>query len=118
MQDRPGGISARTDGGSTVIRLHGEVDASLRADAGHALAAALIAGGPVVLDPGGVTFIDSTGLAFLIQCLRACGQTGQRCTLEDVPADVATLLAMLGVDALTHAGPRGTPPPVPRAAPR
>ena len=112
---RTGGISAHADGRTTVIRLRGEVDASLRADASHALATALTTGGPVVLDLGEVTFIDSTGLAFVIQCHRACGQTGQECLLRDVPEDVTTLLALLGVEWLSGAGSDGAPPPGPAA---
>ena len=115
---RTGGISAHADGGTTVIRLRGEVDASLRADASHALATALTTGGPVVLDLREVTFIDSTGLAFVIQCHRACGQTDQECVLRDVPEHVATLLALLGVDWLAGAGPGGSRSPSPRGAAR
>ncbi|QZN84195.1 STAS domain-containing protein [Cellulomonas sp. C5510] len=113
---RTGAISAHADGRTTVIRLSGEVDASLRADASRALATALTAGGPVVLDLREVTFIDSTGLAFVIQCHRACGQSDQECVLRDVPEDVAAMLALLGVDWLTAAGSGRPPPPAPRGA--
>lgn len=100
MDEPAGSITVGTEGGRTVVRLRGEVDASLRDEASRALAVALTDGVPVVLDLGAVTFIDSTGLAFLIQCRRACAQTGQDCTLTDVPDSTRYLLGLLGLDEL------------------
>jgi anti-anti-sigma factor len=100
MEQPAGTITVGSDGGRTVVRLSGEVDVSLRDEASRALAAALTEGAPVVLDLGEVTFIDSTGLAFLIQCRRACEQTGQACTLRDVPESTRYVLGLLGLDQL------------------
>ncbi|HYQ75290.1 STAS domain-containing protein [Cellulomonas sp.] len=100
MPHRAGAITVGTDAGRTVVRLRGDVDASLRDEASRALAVALTDGAPVLLDLGEVAFIDSTGIAFLIQCRRACEQTGQACTLRDVPESTRYVLGLLGLDEL------------------
>lgn len=86
--------------GATVVRLTGEIDAALRGQAGAALAAALGGGRPVVLDAAGIRFADSTGVAFLLTCARACERAGLAVTLRDPPPQVVRVLRLLGVEDL------------------
>jgi len=61
-------ITVQGDETLTVVRLAGEIDASLREEASRALAELLTRRTAVVVDLGQVRFIDSTGIAFLLQC--------------------------------------------------
>lgn len=90
-------ISTDTGVTPTVVHLHGEIDIALRPQASRALRLVIAAGQPVVLDLSGVTFIDSSGVAFLLQCLRTCQEANLGYTLRSVPAQVSQLLAVLGL---------------------
>ncbi len=92
-----GGIEVGTAHGRTVVRLWGEVDGALRAEASASMAQALASTAPIVVDAGGVTFIDSSGLAFVLQLHLAAGETGQRITLRDPQREVLEKLEMLGM---------------------
>ncbi|WP_169165455.1 STAS domain-containing protein [Cellulomonas taurus] len=81
----------------TVIALSGDVDVLLREHAGRALGAALTAGRPVVLDLSGVTFIDSSGIGYLVQFRRACDEVQLPCTLVGAPPSALTVLRVLGL---------------------
>lgn len=93
-----GTITTRRHESGTVMQLAGEVDASLRPEAGSALAASLDVGGPVWVDLGRVTFIDSTGIAFLIQCRRACTESGLPLRVTHASAPVRAVVRMLGLE--------------------
>lgn len=90
-------ISAHDDGSTTFLVLAGEIDPALRGPAGRALAAALTGDRPVVVDLRDVTFIDSSGVHFLVQCRRACHQVSLDCTLRNVPASAMYVLDVLGL---------------------
>ncbi len=92
-----GGIEVGHQGDHTVIALTGDVDVLLRERAGRALGAALTAGRPVVLDLSGVTFIDSSGIGYLLQFRRACEEVELPCTLMDAPESTLTVLRVLGL---------------------
>ena len=62
-----GGITVAETADATVAYLWGEIDEALREEASSALTRALDRNLPVVLDTGRVEFIDSAGIAFLIQ---------------------------------------------------
>lgn len=90
-------ITVQDDGTVTTVRLSGEIDVSTR-DAGRRAVAAAAAGGlPVVLDLREVEFIDSSGVAFLLQCHRACTSAGLDCRLRDVPRQAEVVLTVLGL---------------------
>ncbi|MCL3860689.1 STAS domain-containing protein [Actinotalea sp. K2] len=92
-----GGISLTERHDSTVVHLWGEIDDALRHQAGTALAEALDRDRPVVLDAGRVTFIDSTGIAFLIQFCTIGREEGLAVTLREPPPIVTDVLEMLGL---------------------
>jgi anti-anti-sigma factor len=92
-----GGIDVTTVPGRTVVRMWGEVDGALRAEASTSMAQALASSAPVVVDASGVTFIDSSGLAFVLQLHLAATETGQRLTLRDPGREVVGRLDLIGM---------------------
>lgn len=100
-------ITTDTADALTVLKLRGEIDMSLRPQAGRALQRVVAAGRPVVVDLGAVTFLDSSGVAFLLQCRRACREAGLPFALRAVPVAVSQVLAVLGLDDVLLAGSVG-----------
>ncbi len=92
-----GGITVTEATDRTVAHLWGEIDEALRHEAGAALSRALDRDLPVVLDAREVTFIDSTGVAFLIQFCTVGSQEGLRVALADPPEVVTEVLELLGL---------------------
>lgn len=86
--------------GATVVRLCGEVDAALRERASAVLARIRAEGRPVVVDACGTSFVDSTGVAFLVRCAHACAEAGLPLTLRDAPEQLAGVLDVLGLAPL------------------
>jgi anti-anti-sigma factor len=93
-----GAIEVTHDDEGSLVRLRGEVDATLRAAASASMIEIAGRGGPVVIDAGRVTFIDSSGLAFILQLHGLSEESGQRCALRDPPALVLELLDLIGMD--------------------
>lgn len=94
------GIRLQDEPGCSVVEMWGEVDGALRPEASAALASALERDLPVVIDTSRVTFIDSTGIAFLVQLYTIGQDEGLQISLRNPPAVVSDVLAMLGVDEL------------------
>lgn len=88
-------VTARDDG--SLVTLQGEIDATLRAQASSSMVEVVRRGGPVVVDAAGVTFIDSSGLAFVLQLHGLAEEAGQSCSLLDPPALVLELLDLIGM---------------------
>ena len=82
---------------STVIALVGEIDGALRDEASASMAQALVAGSPVVIDSTHATFIDSSGLAFVLQLSRAASEAGIAVSLRDPHRVVFDVLEMIGL---------------------
>ncbi|QZN84200.1 STAS domain-containing protein [Cellulomonas sp. C5510] len=97
-------ITTEQSGGETVVRLVGEIDLSVRDQAAGALSAVQRAGRPVVLDLSGVTFLDSSGVSFLLQCRKACARDGLAFQLRDVPGRARRVLEVLGLVDVLAAG--------------
>lgn len=96
-------VEERSD--CTVVKMSGEIDISLRGATGAALRQVLDRSHPVNVDASGVTFIDSTGAAFLAQLRMFGSEGGIRVSLDEPSAVVRNLLAMLGVDAMFRENP-------------
>lgn len=92
-----GGIDVVTGEGRTLVRMWGEVDGSLRDQASASMSLVLMASAPVLVDATDVTFIDSSGLAFVLQLHLAAAESGQRVVLRDPNGAVTDLLAMIGM---------------------
>ncbi|MFC8599712.1 MULTISPECIES: STAS domain-containing protein [unclassified Isoptericola] len=108
------GITSRVTDGGTVLTLWGEVDAALREAASDAMAglAARGATDPIVLDTRDVTFIDSSGVAFILQVYMLGQETGTPVSLYQPSEAVAEVLEMVGMGGripLAEAEPAGRP---------
>ncbi|WP_029253631.1 STAS domain-containing protein [Paraoerskovia marina] len=101
-----GGIVLREREGESVVELWGEIDISLRAEAGEVMSDAVERGLPVVLDTRKVAFMDSTGIAFLVQFVTLGRERGFSVALPDPPAAVVDVLEIVGVQGLFATGPR------------
>lgn len=93
-----GGIRLQEEPSHSVVDMWGEVDGALRPEASAALACALDRDLPVVIDTSRVTFIDSTGIAFLVQFYTIGREEGLEVSLRNPPTVVSDVLAMLGVE--------------------
>jgi len=93
-----GGIEVGDDPRRAVVRLWGDVDASLRDQASMAMVALLTrGGGPIVIDVADVTFIDSSGIAFVLQVHRMATDMGSTAVLRDPPVLVIEMLDLIGL---------------------
>jgi anti-anti-sigma factor len=93
------GISCRSTPDGTVVTLWGEVDAALREAASEAMALLAVhsSGIPVVIDATDVTFIDSSGVAFILQVYVLGQETGTPVSLRDPSEAVTEVLDMVGI---------------------
>ncbi|MCB7135464.1 STAS domain-containing protein [Cellulosimicrobium marinum] len=92
-----GGIRLIEEPDASVVDMWGEIDVALRSEASAALANALERDVPVVIDTSKVTFMDSTGIAFLVQFYTIGSEEGLTVTLRNPPSVVTDVLEMLGV---------------------
>ena len=81
----------------TLVRMRGSIDESLRAQASAVMAHALGRPGPVVVDAGQVEFLDSSGLAFILQLVRAGREDARAVVLRDPPDLLLEMLELLGL---------------------
>jgi len=101
-----GGIRLLEEPEASVVDMWGEIDVALRSEASAALANALERDVPVVIDTSKVTFMDSTGIAFLVQFYTIGSEEGLSVTLRNPPSVVTDVLEMLGVIEIFGAGQR------------
>jgi len=86
--------------GGTAVAVTGEVDlatAPKLAELLHEYVAAT--GGDVVVDASALTFIDSSGVAVLVGCVRSLAPTGRHLVIRDAPPFVSRVLHVTGVSA-------------------
>lgn len=92
-----GSITSRDVEGTTHVILRGEIDAALRDQASEAMLSVVTVNRPVVADVAEVTFIDSSGLAFLVQLHRLCAESGLDLELWNPSENILDLLEVLGM---------------------
>ena len=95
--DGTSGVEAVELPEGTLVRMWGSVDESLRSQASAVMAHALGRTGPVVVDADDVEFLDSSGLAFILQMLRASHEDGRQLLLRDPPVLLLEMLELLGL---------------------
>jgi anti-anti-sigma factor len=98
-----GGIALVERADVSVVDMWGEIDIALRNEASAALARAFERDLPVVVDTSRVTFIDSAGVAFLVQLCRIGRDEGLRVSMHRPPAAVLDVLRMLDLDVPSDA---------------
>jgi anti-sigma B factor antagonist len=93
-------ITWRQDGAAVVLTLRGELDMRTVPSLRKELARALERGaGPVVVDLSDVAFIDSTGLAALLNALRRLTRANRRLLLVTPEGAVLRLLRLTRLDS-------------------
>lgn len=107
---RESGIELIEGSNVNEVKMWGEIDVALREEAGAALASALDHDKPVVIDTTDVTFMDSTGIAFLVQFYTIGAQEGLNVKLRRPPAAVSDVLQMLGIEEMLAPELPGAPP--------
>ncbi len=95
-----GEIGVEAEPGCTVVRLVGEIDVALREQASRSMITALTSDGAIVIDASAVTFIDSSGIAFVLQLLHAAREAGIDVTLRDPDRAVSSVLEIVGAASL------------------
>jgi anti-anti-sigma factor len=95
--DAAGTIRVEAQDARTVILLIGEIDAALRDEASACMGLALVSGAPIVLDSTQATFIDSSGIAFVLQLHLAASEAGIPVTLLDPHRVLRDVLEMVGL---------------------
>ncbi len=91
---------------------NGRLTASLAGELGHHEALGLMdrlgrlaeayLPGEMVLDLGGLEFMDSSGIAVVVQTARKCAACGSRFALCRVPAQAKKVLFAAGIDRLVQ----------------
>jgi anti-sigma B factor antagonist len=90
---------AKGDDGVLVITLEGDLDMAAAPIVGECVATVLDAGATTIaLALGGVRFVDSSGLAALVEAQRATVAADRTLVLRSVPRRVHDLLLMTGLD--------------------
>ncbi|MCM0677834.1 STAS domain-containing protein [Micromonospora phytophila] len=89
--------------GRTVVRLAGECDLAARDELTSVLMAAVAGANIVVVDMGGLTFLDSTGIHGLVTAHHAARRAGGRLYLVNATGMVANVLDITGVGELLRA---------------
>lgn len=93
-----GTIEIRVDDHRARLVLRGEIDGARRDEASLALAAVVTAAVPVEIETAEVTFIDSSGIAFLVQVQAIGADEGFPVTLVEPSEIVIDVLRMIGLD--------------------
>lgn len=97
-------IEQTTENGCAVLAVSGEIDLA-SAPMLEGRIQALDAGGPIVVDLSGVTFIDSTGLRVLISANEAANGAGGSLHLVAIDGPVTKLFSITGVEEWLNVHP-------------
>ena len=87
---------SRVDGHAVLV-IRGEIDLSTAPAFGTAMQQALLDAPLVVLDLGGVTFMDSSGLNVLVSAARP-GSGSDAVLIRNAPVTIRRLLSITGLD--------------------
>ncbi len=56
----------------------------------------------MTLDLGGVTFMDSSGIAVVLRCYKRIGELGGSLTVKNTPGQALKVLRAAGLDRMIH----------------
>lgn len=97
-------VAISDDGEYVTIRASGEIDVATAPELEEQIVGHIERGSAVVLDLGGVTFIDSSGLRTLVNGRQRAEDHSTRFTLAGRSAAVDRLLHVTGLDTVLNAG--------------
>ena len=86
--------------GKAVVMVRGEVDMATSEEFRRALDAAVQQHGRVMIDLGETTFMDSTGLAVLVDAHLRLGEAREAIVVRNAPARIRRLFDITGVASL------------------
>jgi anti-anti-sigma factor len=87
------------DDATSVVRLGGRLDITSAAEAKRLFAETVQAGtARLVVDLGGITFIDSSGLSALVSGLRSCRQAGGDLRIAEAGEQPKAVFALTSLD--------------------
>ena len=92
------GVAAERGDGYVLVRLSGEVDLSWSQDVRRAVLDALATGTPVGVELSAVSYIDSSGIAALVEGFQQARQNGGRFALVAVSDAVRAVLELARLD--------------------
>jgi anti-sigma B factor antagonist len=98
MSVSPNGVAAERGDGYVLVRLSGEVDLSWSQEVRRAVLDALASGTPVGVELSAVSYIDSSGIAALVEGFQQARQNGGRFALVAVSDAVRAVLALARLD--------------------
>lgn len=93
------------EGESLVLYLSGEIDLEGSPEARKALLAALTNKRAVIVDMGEVSYIDSSGIASLVEALQRAGETQLDFSLRRVNERVGKILRLARLDSVFRIAP-------------
>ena len=98
MSVSPNGVAAERGDGYVLVRLSGEVDLSWSQEVRRAVLDALASGTPVGVELSAVSYIDSSGIAALVEGFQQARQHGRRFALVAVSDAVRAVLELARLD--------------------
>ncbi len=98
MSTPPNDVAVENHGGYVLVRLSGEVDLSWSQTVRRAVLDALAGGAPVGVDLANVTYIDSSGIAALVEGFQTARSRGGRFALVAVSDAVRAVLELARLD--------------------
>ena len=85
-------------GGAIVIAFSGDIDLQTSPEARKALLGLVGKGQPILVDLSGVGYIDSSGVASLVECLQSVKKSGQKLALVSVSDGALRVLQLARLD--------------------
>lgn len=98
MTDNANGVASEACAGYTLVRLRGEVDLSWSQQVRRAVLDALGSGGAVGVDLSAVSYIDSSGIAALVEGFQNARARGGRFVLVAASDAVRAVLELARLD--------------------
>lgn len=98
MSAIPNSVTTETRDGYVLVRLGGEVDLSWSQQVRRAVLDALVGGAAVGVDLSGVSYIDSSGIAALVEGFQGARSRGGRFVLVAVSDAVRAVLELARLD--------------------
>ncbi|MDP4796394.1 MAG: STAS domain-containing protein, partial [Rhodospirillales bacterium] len=84
--------------GALVIAFTGDIDLQTSPDARKALLTMVGKGKPILVNLAGVGYIDSSGVASLVECLQSAKKSGQKMALVSVSDGALRVLQLARLD--------------------